>query len=67
MMIMIRSCPCADDDGDDDDKDDPHDTEQPLQVNTTTPAGLTMLDDADHDDHEENYMIFSWDMNKSMN
>ena len=63
MMIMIRSCPCADDD----DKDDSHDAERPLQVNTTTPAGLTMLDDADHDDHEENYMIFSWVLNKSMN
>ena len=62
-MIMIRSCTCADDD----DEDDLHDAERPLQVNKTTPAGLTMLDDADHDDHEENYMIFSWDMNKSMN
>ena len=62
-MIMIRSCTCADDD----DEDDLHDAERPLQVNTTTPAGLTMLDDADHDYHEENDMIFSWDRNKSMN
>ena len=38
-MIMIRSCTCADDD----DEDDLHDAERPLQVNTTTPAGLTPL------------------------
>ena len=50
MMIVIRSCPCAGDH----DKDDLHDAERPLQLNTTTPAGLTMLDDANHDGHEEN-------------